>query len=761
MSPLPDAFRRLGAALRDHPLLALLLAAVLVGVAVTGAAGLTSVTGDRAFVGSGPTLDDYAESFDRGTVAVLVEGDPADPATMRAIDRFDRRLSGVENVETVLSPADRVRRQYGTVPESRAAIERSIGGGGGTTVVRVVLATDLTQAEQGPVYEAALDAREWAAFPAGVDVVVTGDPAYNAQTNDLIQSSTRQLLGLAVGLMIVALYLLFRGVRLRLLPIVSVFTGVVYTFGAMGYLGVPNSTLTSAVFPILIGLGIDYSVQFHQRYEEELSTQSVREALPAALSGIGPPVLIAMLAAALGFAATWLSASEIPAFVWFAQTSILGVGLTFLTALLILVPAVTLSVRWRGDDSTSGAGTESGAGAGVSGTGDRPVADGAGRSAEDGVGPFGTALGRASRATAEHPGIVLAVAGVLLAGGLYAGTTLDVLADTEEFVPDDLPALLDLQQFRDRTGGGADVQYPVLVSGDGLYDPATLEWMAAFERIALSQPRVAGVDTPADAVERYNGGTIPETTAGVRQIVERMPAAERQRYYNGGHARILLVGQPDMSPEGIIALGDNTRTAIDLSHVPPGVDAELTGSSVVAPRVQYDQILDRNAITLLGLGLIFGLLALYYRHPVKSIAPLIPIGFVVGWQGLYMAGLDIAVSPIGASLGALTVGIGAEYTIIVMERYYEERAGGATPVDAVETAARRVGTAISVSGLTTAFGFSALLLSPFPIVSDFGFLTVGVVFLTLVGALLVMPPTLVVLDSLAADWRQWRGTDGA
>jgi predicted RND superfamily exporter protein len=123
--------------------------------------------------------------------------------------------------------------------------------------------------------------------------------------------------------------------------------------------------------------------------------------------------------------------------------------------------------------------------------------------------------------------------------------------------------------------------------------------------------------------------------------------------------------------------------------------------------------------------------------------------FVIGWQNLYMAALSIPVSPLGASLGALTVGIGAEYTIIVMERYYEEKAqAGVSKLDAVETAGTRVGKAISVSGMTTVFGFSALTLSPFPILGDFGFLTVGVIFLTLVAALATLPPTLIVLDTV-------------
>jgi len=133
--------------------------------------------------------------------------------------------------------------------------------------------------------------------------------------------------------------------------------------------------------------------------------------------------------------------------------------------------------------------------------------------------------------------------------------------------------------------------------------------------------------------------------------------------------------------------------------------------------------------------------------------------FVIGWQNIYMFALDLPVSPLGASLGAMTVGIGAEYTIIVMERYYEEkRRDGVSRLDAVQVAAGRVGKAISVSGMTTVFGFSALILSPFPVLSSFGFLTVGVIFLTLIASLATLPPTLIVLDTVAERVTTYWGT---
>ena len=783
MAALRGLFRATGHEIQAHPIVTLLVAVLLLFAALGGAAQITSVTGDQAFTGSNPTLEKFNEAFDRGSIAVLVRGEVTDPATVRAMARFDDRMSSVENVAYVSSPADQVRAEYGQIPDSEAKIERVLGSPN-IAFVNVVFDTGLTQPEERPIYTEALTAEEWARFPGGVDVIVTGSAAFSAQLSELIGQSTNQLLGLAVGLMIVALFFLFRGVRLRLLPIVAVFVGVLYTFGAIGYAGIPNSTLTSSVFPILIGLGIDYSVQFHERYEEELESAPPRQALPRALAGIGPPVFVAMLAAALGFGATWISTRGTPAFVWFAQTSIFGVLLTFLAGVIVLLPVLTLYARFRrrgfgelGLGERTDGGTDEQRGAAADTDGDGSDADTVRRNEttaasdtavnadpadSERVGMLGRTLGQTSRALAANPGVVLLVALLLMGAGFQAGQGLDTMADTEEFIPQDLPAYVDLQQFRSVTGGGTAVQYDVIVLGSDLRHPVVLRWMEEFEQVAVGMPLVQGVDSPATLVKEHNGGEIPETKAGVERVLNRVPEQERAGYYNDGYAHITVVAAQDMTTGETLSFISNVQEATEFSNPPPGVQVELTGTAAISPPSIVEQIESRNVTTGLGVLFVFGLLLAYYRRLVKAIAPLVPMVFVLGWQNLYMAALGIAVSPLGASLGAMSVGIGAEYTIIVMERYYEEKSqAGVSKLDAVETAATRVGKAITVSGMTTVFGFSALTLSPFPILGDFGYLTVGVIFLTLVAALATLPPTLIVLDTAEERLNAALGRTGA
>jgi predicted RND superfamily exporter protein len=154
----------------------------------------------------------------------------------------------------------------------------------------------------------------------------------------------------------------------------------------------------------------------------------------------------------------------------------------------------------------------------------------------------------------------------------------------------------------------------------------------------------------------------------------------------------------------------------------------------------------------LGLTLIFFGLLVIYRDWLKAFVPILPILMVTGWSGGVMYLLGMEYNPLTATLGALVLGIGAEFTILMMERYFEERENGLIPMEAMETASSKIGPAIIASGSTVIFGFSALIATPFPILSDFGVVTVIAVGFSLLSTLIVLPPVMVHLDI----WRSKR-----
>lgn len=111
----------------------------------------------------------------------------------------------------------------------------------------------------------------------GTRPIVSGKPVLDSSLRTEMKSSMQRMIVLAVGIMVVVLFAVFR-VRWRILALPIIFLAVLGTMGIMGFSQVPMTMVSMAVFPILIGLGVDYAIQFHNRYEEEIKRSQPHEA---------------------------------------------------------------------------------------------------------------------------------------------------------------------------------------------------------------------------------------------------------------------------------------------------------------------------------------------------------------------------------------------------------------------------------------------------------------------------------------------------
>ena len=101
----------------------------------------------------------------------------------------------------------------------------------------------------------------------GGTYTVTGVPVV---INDLASQITGAIAGLllaAVLVMAAVLLLVFRN-RFRLLPLAIALAAAGITFGLLAVLGAPLTLASIAVLPILIGLAVDYGIQFQSRAQE-------------------------------------------------------------------------------------------------------------------------------------------------------------------------------------------------------------------------------------------------------------------------------------------------------------------------------------------------------------------------------------------------------------------------------------------------------------------------------------------------------------
>ena len=735
---------------------ALLVAVVAGGVAATSlqmSMGMTLYVDDDS-----RAADDWATlREDHGVgnaVFVVVESETLyDPETVRAIDRLDRAYTGVDETTAVTSLADVVRLGAGgSIPETEAEVRRAIERvrdrpGGPALVDRVVPETGTTVvvAQYGTVDRfdrgaflptrgadvvyAELRAETAAAdLPPGLDATITGQPVFENAAFGLMLPEMITLFAGAFALVLLVVYLVMRGRLARgrevLLSLAVAMLALVYMAGAMGLLGYSFNAIMLGVMPVALGLGIDYGLQIQTRYAEAREDGAVPvDAAGLATRTTGRALLIAMGTTVVGLGS--LLVSPVPPVRQFGVTSAIAV-LSAMALSVTLLPA--LLVRFDAGPPRDTDGSETGA------DGDRVEAF------------FGRLT---DRGTAGRPVLALALALLVVSGGAYAYPQVEPRQEMLDFWPQDLDAKNDLERLSDTVDSPKRIY--VLIETDRAYTPETFREVATFQRLMLENDRVNGVQSPVTAVRLATGG-VPETRSG-------LDTALAARTGDGP----LSIEDPDRHPSRLVVTvavddveGEAVRTLIEEFEgnaalaLGPGVDVRVTGKPVLNRTVIENVTAGLTPMTLLSFLLGGSFLALAFRS-VRVSAVL--VGSVAGTAALAVAGamyvFSIPWNPLTITMSSIALGVGVDYGVHVFERFEYEVERGAPDRAAAATAVAKLARPVLGSSLTTIFGFGILVVSRFPVLANFGRVTVLAIGFALAGALLVLPAALVVVPGLA------------
>ncbi|HET9225849.1 MAG TPA: MMPL family transporter, partial [Thermoanaerobaculia bacterium] len=149
--------------------------------------------------------------------------------------------------------------------------------------------------------------------PAHARADLAGDLAVSqAMIPAIVRTQTGSLLGaLAANLLILSL--LLRSFRLGIACAIPTTVAVAWTFGLMGWLGIPLGVATSVFCAVTLGIGDDYSIHFLKRFQAARAAGAVHPARVAAAEA-GPAILIDTLAVSLGFGL--LALSRVPTNGW-------------------------------------------------------------------------------------------------------------------------------------------------------------------------------------------------------------------------------------------------------------------------------------------------------------------------------------------------------------------------------------------------------------------------------------------------------------
>jgi hypothetical protein len=478
----------------------------------------------------------------------------------------------------------------------------------------------------------------------------------------------------------------------------------------MGLLHIRMGMTTFAAFPIMIGIGIDYAIQFHNRIDEELSKgKSVPQASTRTVKYVAIPVLVALTVTEAGFFS--LLSSSVPSTQDFGKMCMIGLVMCYLSALFVNLTILYQSEKRLPRKKMAAAHSENGS-------------------------PIGAFIESTATFCIERWKAVLALALILALAGNYADILVPIETNSQNYIPSDLPPLIDLKHMKDVYGGTDSIKF--LIQADDVTDPENLKWMDEFGSYLMRsrEDRTEIATSIATYIKAANGGELPGDATQVREIVASLPATVGSAYLNGHNLAIIDVNignaQLNLGTEGMERLVRSYEDDLAWHTPPPGVSVRITGQPVLMTTVMDALTEGRVEMSLLGLFLIFILLLLIYRDLIRALLPVLPMLVVIGWMGLVMYYGGLKYTPLTATLGALVLGVGSEYAILMMERFYEELENVGNPIDALKITANRIGSALVASGMAVIFGFGALIASPFNIISNFGVVTVMSVVLALV-----------------------------
>lgn len=705
---------------------------ILIVMVLIGIYGATGVTMNTTIQNPDKTdhasyiYQDYRTNFQTSTTILMVQTDDVrNVDVLKSVIEFEqvlRQQNGVENVESVYDLV--VQYNRGVVPENQdsanilfAKIPESVLAGSMPNhqllLIEIDPTTGMTDANQQILRETLEDLKPLANIPPGTTLTFTGNAALHKGMGTSLGNDVGKLLGSAFILMITMLVILFHHARYTLLSIISVLNGLLMTFGIMGLSNIPLSMATMGALPILLGIGVDYAIQFHSRLDDEVRSHPLPEALKITITKTSSALFFAMVASALGFVATQIS--TLPDIRQFGAVAILGLVCCYISAILI-IPLAAILTNYA----------------------PRPVQPKSPDAAPALSVRYNAFLKKSALRITKHAVPILLILCIIGVVALYVDDEIQINTEIKTYVPTTIPALISINTVTDTIGDLDGFQ--VEVSGGNLISPDVVAWMYRWgnNELASHEWRFTGVESIATLIVAANNGVVPASQEELDRILASIPAEQQRPYLENSQHAIISFGMSRISLDMERSLTEQVSRDIAFYQPPPGVEAVVTGTPYSEIELKEEMNLGKLQMTILAFVLIFVFLSVLYRSMGRAVVPLIPIMAIIGWNGAAMYLLGIEYNILTATMGAMTIGVAAEYCIMMVERIYEEMEHQDT-ITAVQNGTGKIGSAITVSAVATMAAFSALIVSDFPIISVFGVVTVIAMAFTLFGAIVTVP----------------------
>jgi predicted RND superfamily exporter protein len=301
------------------------------------------------------------------TISVMVTGEIKSPVVMRSIDSLTEKLAGEKGVGMVFSISQAVRQMtraifmpgedgYDKIPDSREGIAQlfelyNMSGDQGdfdqlmnqdySKAHILIRLSDPTNKVINNVKSIIRESE--VTFPAtlatGGYAIIMSDFA-----ESIIKGQVNSLL-FAVIAVFLLLSVIFRSVKGGVIGTIPLASSILIVFGFMGFTGIALDAATALLSSIMIGVGVDFTIQYMWCFNSELRNGLDHEAATEkTVMTIGRSIIINAFSVMAGFSA--LMFSGFTSIRFFGYLVFISIGACLIGAILV-IPAFLLQFRPR------------------------------------------------------------------------------------------------------------------------------------------------------------------------------------------------------------------------------------------------------------------------------------------------------------------------------------------------------------------------------------------------------------------------------
>lgn len=341
----------------------------------------------------------------------------------------------------------------------------------------------------------------------------------------------------------------------------------------------------------------------------------------------------------------------------------------------------------------------------------------------------------------------------------YGAMDLHFQGNLAKEMPQDLPVFVLEEKIASTFSGEEFMIIAVCLSAEtgakdiprDIRDPRVIESVVELHERLEAESSIEKVQSVAPF---FQDG-VPDDLEGVKKTLASAPGAER--FYNRDFSVMLVYASPiaGLSEEKVKEATEIIHNDVDAITKPAGVDYKITG---VAPLIiELLRLMREDMVftTLVAAAIIFGLLVVLERSLTKGFLVFLPLILAIIWTFGTMGFLGIPVSISTVMIGSVIIGLGVEYGIFMVSRYYEERQDKGKR-EALSIAVSNIGASTFGSAVTTTAAFFALTLAAMPMIQHLGqTLALGIIFCWLAAAI-VNPCFIIFEERMLEKVEEWR-----